>query len=98
MKECQLCGCTQNRACVTVEGHGCSWSKSDTSICSVCAGEDVAQRFDRTAEYDEGPSGAVAGFGVVAFVAVLVGLAGGYWWGWSSKMDLVIETARMACE
>lgn len=95
-KKCRKCGCTEDRACLTAQGLGCRWSISDPSICSVCSGEDEAQCFDWP-EGDDAPTGASAALLVVGLVAGVAGGVAGYAWGWHSKMDLVMETARAAC-
>lgn len=44
-KKCRVCGCTENRACVTVAGP-CSWVAEDPPhpagpLCSACVADDV---------------------------------------------------------
>lgn len=35
LQACRVCGCTQHRACVDDDGHGCYWAEPD--LCSACA-------------------------------------------------------------
>jgi len=35
VRECRLCGCTDEDACVDAAGVPCSWTEDD--LCSVCA-------------------------------------------------------------
>lgn len=36
-RQCRVCGCTQDQACRTSDGYGCSWIEVD--VCSECEGK-----------------------------------------------------------
>lgn len=95
-RHCRMCGCTEDRACLTIGGEGCRWSISDLSICSVCAGEEEAQPFDfpPCEELEAAPHRPLGWLAL----GLVIGGWGGYAWGWNARMDVVLETARMACE
>lgn len=56
VRECRLCGCTDDNACVGADGLPCHWVAAD--LCSACA-EDLAvgQQPAVPAGYIERPSG-----------------------------------------